>query len=488
MNLKVLEQETFELLLNTGCFKIDDCGPLHSPINSFEIHRDDKQRLVLTTRSDGKSRKNLDQYPELPAGTVHTNIASITLVSPNMLVSAKGVRSLGTNRRSNALTNGYETTEKAEIDFLELVPQDLDDVHQLIEWVDNIDTALYIWPHNLKENIKTISTKTLGKDDFTISQYAEESSSNMRGCLSLKIAGIEIFIAPLNKQDTTRPSGRGFIIYKKFASEELRRKIRECLSYAFGLPLLYLGYTLLSDKCEFIGFKAVSPNIIDKNGHSLMAMPPVPVSSNRANLIDSTIFSKTVNAIFAHYDELNFQHISWIYWHAVYSPIHTKPVQLGAGIEALMNAYRKLEKPQYVTKLLDDKNSKFLKIEFLKIVEAMEIPDKEKTVLRNKAAALNNPPQTILNERFFECLRLEMSEKEKDAWNRRNDAAHGNPTKNGDSIELIRDVKLLKNIFHRIVISMTSASTQYIDVYTPRFPIRQLNESVDSNNRTFFDR
>jgi hypothetical protein len=219
-----------------------------------------------------------------------------------------------------------------------------------------------------------------------------------------------------------------------------------------------------------------------------MAMPPVPVSSNHANLIDSSIFSKTVNAIFKHYEELNFQHISWIYWHAVYSPIHTNPVQLGAGIEALMNAYRKLEKPQYVTKLLDDKNSKFLKTEFLKIVEALEIPDKEKNVLKNKAAALNNPPQSILNERFFECLSLEMSDKEKGAWNRRNDAAHGNPTKNGDSVELIRDVKLLKNIFHRIIISITSASSQYIDVYTPRFPIRQLNESVDSNNRTYFDR
>ena len=118
----------------------------------------------------------------------------------------------------------------------------------------------------------------------------------------------------------------------------------------------------------------------------------------------------------------------------------------------------------------------------------MSLKNPEKEALRNKASGLNSPSQDILNDRFFASLSLDMEGKEKSAWQRRNDAAHGNTTKPGDFGELIRDIQLLKNIFHRIVISMTDASNQYIDCYTPKFPIRQLRESVEATDRFFFER
>lgn len=486
MNLKIWEKETFELLLNNGMFQITDCGPLCSPINSFEIKRDDKQRLLLTTRCDENSKNGSLNSPKLPAGTVHSNIVCITLSSSDMTVIAKGVMPFSQNT-SHHLTNVRGTTESAWIDSLESVPDDVERVHQLIEWVDNVDTALYHWPHNLEENLVTTATRILSGGDETLTQHAKESTSSMRGCLRLNIAGNEIYIAPFRNHKKERPSGPGFILYKKFPCEDIRRKIRECLSFAFGLPLVYLGYTLLSEELEFIGFKAVTPYIIDESAYSLLALPPAPVGSAHAKLIDPNVFSRTVNALFAHFDELNFQHVSWIYWHAVCSPMHTMPVQLGAGMEALMAAYRKLDKPQYETKLLDATNAKHLRDEFLKIVEAMPLKDPEKEVLRKKASGLNSPSQDILNDRFFASLLLDMEGKEKSAWQRRNDAAHGNTTKPGDSCELIRDIQLLKNIFHRIVISMTGASNQYIDCYSPKFPIRQLRESVEATDRFFFE-
>lgn len=309
----------------------------------------------------------------------------------------------------------------------------------------------------------------------------------MTGCMRLNIADNEIYIAPVQNHKRERPSGLGFILYKKFTSEDTRRRIRECLSFAFGLPMVYLGYTLLSEKFEFIGFKAVTPSIIDESIYFLLAMPPAPVGSKYARLIDPNVFSKTVNALFACYDQLNFRHVSWIYWHAVCSPMHTRPVQLGAGIEALQAAYKKLGNSRYETTLLDSTNAKHLKDEFLKIVEAMTLQDAEKCALRKKISSLNSPPRHILNERFFASLSLDMGVKEKSAWQRRNDAAHGNTAKPGDSVELIRDIQLLKNIFHRIVISMAGACSQYIDCYSPKFPIRQLSESVEARDRFFFE-
>ncbi len=488
MNLKVWEEETFEILLNNGMFQITDCGPLCSPINNFEIRRDDKQRLLLMTLSNKNSKKNKIKYPDLPAGTVHSNTARVIFSSSDMTVVANGVMPFDRLSRQNPASRTYEQTEKAWLNSLEAVPEDVARVHQLIEWVDNVDAAFYQWPHNLEEKLETIVIRTLSGGDEPLTQCAKERTSSLRACLSLNIAGHEIYIAPFQNHKKERPSGPGFILYKKFPCEDIRRKIRECLSFAFGLPLVYLGYTLLSEEFKLIGFKAVTPYIIDERAYSLPALPPAPVGSQYTNLIDPKVFSRTVNALFTHFDKLNFQHVSWIYWHAVCSPMHTQPVQFGAGIEALQAAYRKLDKPQYKTTLLDKPKSKQLRKEFLKTVDAMFPEDtEEKRELIKKASDLNKPSQDILNKRFFASLLLGMGDKEKKAWKRRNDAAHGNTRSPGDSVELIRDIHLLKNIFHRIVISMAEAGNQYIDCYSHKFPIRQLRESVDTPVRFFFE-
>lgn len=486
MNRKVWEGETFELLLNNGMFQITDYGPLCSPTSHFDIRRDDKQRLLLTTRCDEKSRNGSLNSLKLPAGTVHSNIACITLSSSDMTVIAKGVRPFDQSS-SHHVANVQEVTEKIWINSLESAPDDVERVHQLIEWVDNVDTSLYIWPHNLEENLETTATRTLSGGGETLIQHTKERTLSSSGCLRLNIAGNEIYIAPVQNHKRERPSGPGFILYKKFPCDDIRRKIRECLSFAFGLPLVYLGYTLLSKEFEFIGFQAVTPYIIDERIYSFQALPPAPVGSGHVRLIAPDVFSKTVNALFAHYDEIDFQHISWIYWHAMCSPMHTQPVQLGAGIEALQKAYRKLKKSKYKTSLLDSTNAKHLKDKFLEIVGAMTLGDTEKKELIKKASGLNTASLSVQSERFFASLPLNMGDKEENAWQRRNDAAHGNATKPGGSIELIRDIQLLKNTFHRIVISMTGASSQYIDCYSPKFPIRQLGETVEAKGRFYFE-
>ena len=243
---KSIGKKAFELLLNNGMFQITDCGPLYSPINSFEIKRDDKQRLLLTTHTDRNSRKDALKFPDLPAGTVHSSIACVTLSSSDMTVVAKGVRPFDQTSRSNPATKSYEKTEQTWIDSIEAVPADIEQVHQLIEWVDNVDTSSYLWPHNLEEYLETTATRILSGGDEPLTQHAKEKSSSMRGCLRLKIAGDEIYIAPFQNHTRVRPSGLGLILYKNFPCEDIRRKIRECLSFAFGLPLVYLGYTLLS--------------------------------------------------------------------------------------------------------------------------------------------------------------------------------------------------------------------------------------------------
>jgi hypothetical protein len=62
------------------------------------------------------------------------------------------------------------------------------------------------------------------------------------------------------------------------------------------------------------------------------------------------------------------------------------------------------------------------------------------------------------------------------AWRRRNDAAHGNALEPGGELLLIKDNNLLRIVFHRMLLRITSAGDSYFDYATPGFPIRRLTE------------
>ncbi|UJP05357.1 MAG: hypothetical protein LZF61_11095 [Nitrosomonas sp.] len=485
MNI-VWEKETFESLLNSGMFKVTDYGPLYSPITSLEIKRNDKKELILTTYSGRNSQKDKHEFDNLPSGSIHSLTDGITLFGADMTVIAKGVWSRGYYVEPDLKTKTCVRKEISWVKTLEAIPENTEQVHQLIEWVENLDTSLYFWPHSLSEKREISATRIFNNKNEELKQHIKQPEYfSARGCLCVNIDGNEIYIASFEEKESKRPNGPGFILYQKFLCEDVRRKIRECLSFTFGVPIIYLGYTLLSRKYEFIGFKAVTPHIIDESIFSRQALPPVPVgeAAEICRRINPIVFSRTVNALFAHYDDLNFRQLSWDYWHAIFSPTHAQPVLLGACIEAIQANYKKLVR--YNSKLLDEKNAKYLRDEFQKIVDSMPIREEDKKVLKNKANDLNNLPQRILNERFFARLSLEMSDKEKKAWARRNEAAHGKERIQGDHEALMKDVNLLMNILHRIIISITDANSQYIDCYTPGYPVRQLRESVEAQIRFY---
>jgi hypothetical protein len=67
---------------------------------------------------------------------------------------------------------------------------------------------------------------------------------------------------------------------------------------------------------------------------------------------------------------------------------------------------------------------------------------------------------------------------ESQAWNRRNDAAHGVAMEDGEELDVIRDIKLLKVMFHRMLLRMINGADTYHDYATPGFPVRKLADPV----------
>ncbi|MGH7084046.1 MAG: hypothetical protein ACREFN_03555, partial [Acetobacteraceae bacterium] len=95
----------------------------------------------------------------------------------------------------------------------------------------------------------------------------------------------------------------------------------------------------------------------------------------------------------------------------------------------------------------------------------------------HKSQAITGPrPETM--QRLLKVLKIELGEDERRAWARRDHAAHGNELKQEDQLGAIRDTKLLRGIFDRMLLRITNGSDTYHDYASLNFPIRNLSDAV----------
>jgi len=80
----------------------------------------------------------------------------------------------------------------------------------------------------------------------------------------------------------------------------------------------------------------------------------------------------------------------------------------------------------------------------------------------------------MLIGQLMKNLSLEFGKKERDAWDQRNIVAHGRKTENAKIIQQIEEVKTLRTLCHRILLSMMKISDFYIDYSTLGHPIKKL--------------
>ena len=133
----------------------------------------------------------------------------------------------------------------------------------------------------------------------------------------------------------------------------VRERTRICLSFFLGIYLVYLGHSKFDANWQCTSFKAVSSYSLDGKVFDMPPIPPAHLGGRGANDVNSQFLEQMVNALLADYDNLNFTHLSWLYWHAVCAPAHAVAVLMGAAIEALQYAY--IEKYSIsITRLLED--------------------------------------------------------------------------------------------------------------------------------------
>ena len=185
-----------------------------------------------------------------------------------------------------------------------------------------------------------------------------------------------------------------------------------------------------------------------------------------------------VSALVAGYEALDLGNLSWAYWHACAATVHIAPAHFGAVIEALLRAYRKSHPGKIATKILSTALSKKLQGAITSVIADAQVPEDSKHALSDNLRGINRVPQRPILKAVLEAIGIELGSDEDDAWKRRNDAAHGLPIPEGDELAAIRDMKLLRGLFHRMLLRISNATDSYIDYVSLNHPYRRLEEPV----------
>ncbi|WP_373959327.1 hypothetical protein [Vibrio gigantis] len=338
-----------------------------------------------------------------------------------------------------------------------------EDIYATVENIKNITDAFKVWPSVIK--VKKTRTVDVGSLNFEVNTTSSSECSS-RNNICFDVDGHTVTLIKSNEK-----LGNGYIVFNGYVPSNIADKVRDCISYSLGRKL-----------------QLISTKYIDKNGrkHGFIALPelkslekPKLYSTKSPFPLSHQAFTKAINQLYKNYDQYDLQCIFWSYFHALDAPIDKRAVYFGATIEALQKIYLDVNQSKISNKIVTDKPLKRQLLSgFSTIVSSLDIDDESKKLLMDKKGFINQLPQKVVTKMFFEMLGLDIRELEMTAWQRRNDAAHGNKVTDGDFVNLIRENLALHCLFNRLLCSITDASNQYYDYYTYGHPNRHISSCI----------
>lgn len=265
------QEENLFRYFDSGFASVTKGDFLRTPITNVSLHRNETHDLIITITSAGGDQKDNKGYP---AGTVRMADESIEFKHICGAVSiAKGVihRDTNTSYGINQPTATVETytANSVEIDFKHDV-----EPSYTIEWVGNLHTG-WIWTERTKREIKEVFTHTINSGDAEITLSDFSSSGGGTSALHVTVSGVDLYILHSIPEDRKHKNGQ--IIYKGFQPDEFRKKVRNCLSFALGLPIVYYGHTGYASDWSPTFMRSVEAFSIDGSMFRLHDMPPYPV-------------------------------------------------------------------------------------------------------------------------------------------------------------------------------------------------------------------
>lgn len=466
------EREPFELI-NEGQFRVTDPGPLHAPVHSFSIRRNEKLNIILETRAPAEAQSSA---PHVPSGTVRLNTDTVELTNAaGIRAVLSGIQPYSVKKSHHHAENQHVLTEEARVHRIDAVINASKEPTYTIDWLDNVPD-LFHWPDTIRTDVSTVTTRRIAENEDGITLTCSEGNEGFgRHAAKLFVAGTKAFFCALDRREAPDRQRPGCVIYLGTPDQEFRKRMRNALSFALGAFLVDLGSVVYTEDWEVNSFRLNDAYSIGKKVFELPVLHPAPLHMNWQHGIDRFRLNRMLNAIIGKYDELDFGNLEWAYWHALCATPHIAGVHFGAAIEALQRRYIAANPAKVQTKIIADRplwNS--FSDEIDGVITRSNLPDESKAALRENIGSLNRMHQKAKMEALLREVGIELGPEEALAWKRRNDAAHGNEMEAGGELSLIQDNKLLKVVFHRMLLRITKASDLYFDYATPGFPMRRL--------------
>ncbi|CAJ0792947.1 hypothetical protein LMG7141_02730 [Ralstonia condita] len=474
------EWEFFETEVKSDVYTVVDHGPLHGPVTSFVVKRDNRLNLVLESTSAANSPARgcepVANAVRRPDGQVHCQSRYT-----DSTVTARGI-----TPRGYSLTFPVAATADAAagtrvqtslIESLDWESSHSGEASCVMDWIENLSGS-FLWPDsdNVEETDAKSRTLRSASGDIVI-PLTTTSSKHSNSCARLSIGGWDVIIGE-SRAKPEHIKNPGFILYLGLPTEEIRSRIRGCLSYCLGDYFVYLGSTTFDAEWKPVSFRAVAAHALVENAHDISGRPPAPLGLRYDRDVNAALLSRMASGLFAAYEAYNLRTAFWNYWHAAAAPVHMVAAHFGAAIEALQRAYFSNTAVEAHTRIVAEEAWRGLYAQIDRCIQDSALSSEQKRMLGNKAQHLNSAPQAVLADRFFTAIGLEISALEKDVWMNRNRAAHGGGITEERGIQTVRENKVLMMLMNRILLSISGASDLYYDYYTLNRPTRRLLEPV----------
>lgn len=470
-------EETIFHEVNTTPFSLMDSPDPGAVVKSFKLMRQDNYDIVLEVRSKGYSHSEIGRSHRAGTIAVSQDIIRLSLEGYADCV-LRNVIHLGRHgsvqRQHEDETLDRYSSYSVEIKFILA-----DKTRYVVEWIDNL-ADYFMFNENLNYEEQESVVNSLVSGNYRLDMKLGASGSGGSTALHLNIDDISLFVVPsMSREDGKKR--RGMIVYDGAFDLAVRDKIRNCLSFALGLPVVMRGYTEYDEDWRATFMKSIDPNTISGAVFALHPQHPYPINERRyKNIIDTERVNHTVRSLFALYDDIKFNEICWTYWHAKCSPAHTTAASFGAVLQQIQRNAKELF-PSMNSRLIGVTNWEKLKRNLLRQIDGIDVGEAEMRILKNKISNLNQTPSDLMFNRFVGLLGLQLGDPEHAAWRERNKSAHG--VLSQDYVSTILNGKILAIMCNRMIAAITKCSDGYVDYYNFEFPDRPLGESIPARQQ-----
>lgn len=431
--MSILDENNFDKLITENSFTIND--EKYKDEHSIKIRRDNELNIILN-QEVSTQYKDSEIKPNL-IDTLHI----IDKFKTNYILKNVYVHSI--NQSLNPLFQTSKINTEAYVESIACISETYKNSEYIVEYIENIPIK-YIWLDVMK--IKTIDKSSISIGDIKIKKEQPKFYGSSDS-LILNIDNQEIYLIR-NEEKSKKEYTDGFILYKGTPSKELRDKFRNVISFFIGRILIFLEESFYDIDWNITSLNAFSPKKL-MNGRAFKINTILPIEYN--DVIDSETFSKRCNFLYQKYELFDFTHLSWLYWHAQCSALHTKCGEFGATIEALQKAYIDNNIRGWSNAIISKDKFKEFKDKTIKVIDELDVKDEEKEILKEKLGSLNKLPQKMTLEKLFKHLNYSIDEDELKAWQGRNSSAHGKKDENYSIEKTIKDINLLQGIFFKLI-------------------------------------